>query len=140
MTDVDPQELADRYIAQWNVPDAAGRRAAVEALWAEDGRHVLHPPAEIRRVAADLGFGNQTLQARGYDAIETRVTRGHEQFVEKQGLTFRRRADAVRLDGVVKVEWEAVSAETGDVRGGGVDLLVLDDDGRIRTDYMFPGA
>ncbi|MEU6356189.1 hypothetical protein ABZ896_43935 [Streptomyces sp. NPDC047072] len=140
MTEIDPQELADRYAAHWNLPDAAERRAAIEELWAEDGRHVLQPPVEIREKAAELGFAHPTLEARGYDAIELRVARSHERFVEKQGMTFRARPDAVRLDDVVKLGWEAVSGETGEVVGGGLDIVVLDDDGRIRSDYMFPGA
>jgi hypothetical protein len=31
-----------------------------------------------------------------------------------------------------------VSVETGAVTGGGLEVLVLDDDGRIKVDYMFP--
>jgi len=140
MIEIDPQHLADRYIAQWTVPDAAERRAAIERLWAEDGTHILQPPAEIRETAAKLGFDHTTLEARGYDAIETRVARSYEQFIEKQGFTFRPRAEAVRLHSVVKFNWETVSVETGDVVGGGLEILVLDDEGRIKTDYMFPGA
>ncbi|WP_327317498.1 hypothetical protein [Streptomyces sp. NBC_01235] len=140
MIEIDPQQVADRYMAQWTVPDAAERRAAIELLWAEDGTHVLQPPAEIREIAAELGFGHTALEAQGYDAIETRVARSYERFVEKQGFTFRSRRDAVRLHGVVKFGWEAVSAETGDVVGGGLEILVLDDTGRIKADYMFPGA
>ncbi|WP_327719937.1 hypothetical protein OG381_34695 [Streptomyces sp. NBC_00490] len=140
MTEIDPQDLARAYIAQWNVPDAAERRAAIERLWAEDGTHILQPPVEIREIAAGLGFDRTTLEAQGYDAIETRVTRSYEEFVEQKGYTFRSRADAVRLHGLVKFGWEAVSAETGDVLGGGLEVLVLDDDGRIKADYMFPGA
>lgn len=139
MAEIDPQRLADRYIAQWNVRDAAERRAAVEGLWAEDGTHVLHPPAEMRRTAAELGFDHPTLQARGHDAIEIRVARSYERFVEEQGLVFRARPGATRLDGVVRIGWEVVSG-TGDVVGGGSDMLVLDDDGRIKADYMFPGS
>ncbi|MFF6994310.1 hypothetical protein ACFY93_05040 [Streptomyces sp. NPDC008313] len=140
MSEIDPQHLADRYIAQWTLSEAAERRAAIERLWAEDGIHILHPPAEIREIAAGLGFDHTTLEAQGYDAIETRVARSHESFVEKLGFTFRARADAVRLENVVKFRWETVSTEAGDVLGGGLDILVLDDDGRIKTDYMFPGA
>lgn len=139
MTEIDPQCLADRYIAQWTVADAAERRAAVERLWAEDGTHVLRPPVEIREAAAQLGFGHTALEARGHDAIEARVARSYERFVEGQGLTFRTRADAVRLHGVVRFGWDTVSTATGDVVGGGSEVLLLDDDGRIRTDYMFPG-
>jgi hypothetical protein len=138
MIEIDPQDLADRYIAQWTEPDAAERRAAIERLWAENGIHILQPPVEIRQIAAGLGFDHATLEAQGYDAIEIRVARSYEQFVQKGGFTFRPRGDAVRLNGVVKFSWETVSVESGDVAGGGLEILVLDDDGRIETDYMFP--
>jgi hypothetical protein len=140
MIDINPQDLADRYIAQWTEPDSALRRAAIEALWAPDGTHILQPPAEIREIAATLGFDHSTLEAQGHDAIETRVARSYEQWVAKAGFTFRSRADAVRLDGVVKFGWETVSVETGEPAGGGLEVLVLDDDGRIKADYMFPGV
>ena len=68
------------------------------------------------------------------------MARSHERFVEKEGFTFRARGDAVRLRGTVKLGWEAVSTATGDVMGGRLDILVLDDDGLIRTDYMVPDA
>jgi hypothetical protein len=138
--EIDPQDLADRYVAQWTLPGAAERRAAVKELWAEDGTHVLQPPVEIRRIAAELGFAHTTLEAQGYDAVEARLAASHRDFVEKQGITFRACADAVRLHEVVKFRWEAVSTGNGDVVGGGLEVLVLDDEGRIKTDYMFPGA
>jgi hypothetical protein len=140
MIEISPQDLADRYMAQWTEPDAAERRAAIERLWAKDGTHILQPPVEIREIAAKLGFDHTTLEAQGYDAIEIRVARSFERFVEKGGFTFRSRADAVRLHGVVKFGWETVSVDTGDVAGGGLEILVLDDEGRIKADYMFPGA
>lgn len=140
MIEIDPQQLADRYMAQWNVRDAAERRTIIERLWAEDGTHILQPPAEMRKTAAELGFDYPTLEAQGFDAIETRVARSYERFVEKQGFTFRPRPGAVRLHGVVRIGWETVSTATGEAVGGGSDILVLDDNGRIRTDYMFPGS
>ncbi|GAA3771681.1 hypothetical protein GCM10022403_003700 [Streptomyces coacervatus] len=140
MIEIDPQDLADRYMAQWTEPDAAERRAAVERLWAADGTHVLQPPVEIRESAAGLGFRHPTLEAQGHDAIEIRVASSYERFVAKQGITFRARPDAMRLQGLVRFGWEAVSAESGEVVGGGSEILVLDDEGRIRTDYMFPGT
>ena len=140
MIEIDPQDLADRYAAQWTEPDAAARRTTIERLWAEDGTHVLQPPVEIREIAAGLGFRHPALEARGHDAIEIRVARSYEEFVAKQGITFRARPDAVRLDDLIRFGWEAVSAETGEVVGGGSEILVLDGEGRIRTDYMFPGT
>jgi hypothetical protein len=68
------------------------------------------------------------------------VARSYERFVSEVGFTFRPCADAVRLHDVVKFGWETVSAETGDVVGGGLEILVLDAEGRIKADYMFPGA
>ena len=41
-------ELADKYVALWNEPDADRRRRMIAKLWAEDGRHILQPPQEIR--------------------------------------------------------------------------------------------
>jgi len=138
MIKVEPQDLADRYVAQWTTPDAALRRAAIERLWAEDGTHMVRPPAEMREVAAGLGFEHPVFEARGHDAIEIRVARSYERFVEKAGLTFRSRTGAMRLHDVVRIHWETVSVGTGDVVGWGLEIVVLDDDGRIKADYMFP--
>ncbi|WP_406457154.1 hypothetical protein OH768_25050 [Streptomyces sp. NBC_01622] len=136
----DPQDLSVRYIAQWTEPDPARRREAIESLWAEDGTHVLQPPAEIRELAADLGFDHPTLRAQGHNAIETRVTRSYQRFVENGEFTFRARTDAVLLDDLIRFHWDTISVADGEVVGGGLELLALDTDGRIRTDYMFPGA
>lgn len=140
MIEVNPQDLAERYVAQWTEPDATQRRVAIEQLWAKDGTHILQAPVEIRVIAAGLGFDHTTLEAQGYDAVEIRVARSYERFVEKEGFTFRSRADAVRIHDMVKFSWETVSVETGEAVGGGLEILMLDDDGRIKTDYMFPGA
>jgi hypothetical protein len=35
-TEVDPADVADRYLAAWNERDADKRRALIAALWAED--------------------------------------------------------------------------------------------------------
>ncbi|WP_235029363.1 hypothetical protein [Streptomyces sp. 3213.3] len=66
------------------------------------------------------------LRARGHDAIETRVTRSYQRFVEKGEFTFRARTDAVRLDGLVRFHWDTVTVGDGEVVGGGLELLALD--------------
>jgi hypothetical protein len=53
------------------------------------------------------------------------------------GLLFRARADAERLHDVVKFHWEAVDTATGEVGGAGLEFLVVDEDGRIRSDFQF---
>ncbi|MFJ9455826.1 hypothetical protein ACIRST_12175 [Kitasatospora sp. NPDC101447] len=133
------QQLADRYAALWTESDAAARRGAIERLWAEDGTHLLHPPAEAREAAARVGFAEPVLEARGYEELEFRVARAHEEFVAPGEFTFRARPDAVRLRDVVRFTWEMVPVGGGEPVGGGTGFVVLDADGRILADYQFPG-
>lgn len=137
MTNIDPRELVRRYVAVWNEPDAELRRKAIHELWAEDGAHLLQPPQEIRQAAAGLGFPSTTLQARGHDALEVRVTRAHAEFVAPGEFTFKPRDNADRLGNIVKFNWEMVPTGGGEVAGIGLEILILDEDGRIKTDYQF---
>jgi hypothetical protein len=129
--------LANKYLALWNEPDADRRRRMIAELWTEDGRHILQPPQEIREIAARPGIGLASiLEARGYEAIEARVTSAYEHWVGSEELSFRGRDDADRLGDVVKFHWEAV-AKDGEVVAVGLDFLVLGADGRIERDYTF---
>ncbi|PPK68299.1 hypothetical protein V5P93_004596 [Actinokineospora auranticolor] len=131
----DPIELADRYVAVWNEPDADARRAAVGDLWARDGRHILQPPGEVVKAADDLGL-TTVFEARGHAELTRRVRLAHEEFVAPGEYTFRRRDDVARLRDAVKFSWEMVSAD-GEVAGVGTEFLLLDADGRIVADYQF---
>ena len=134
MTDT---ELANRFVGLWNDPDPEHRRATIRELWTEDGRQVLQPPQEMREAAAGIGFPPPRLEVRGYDEIERRVTRAYEDFVAAGGFEFRGRGNVERLDDVIKFNWEMVPAGGGDVQAVGLDVLMLDGDGRIETDYQF---
>jgi hypothetical protein len=58
------EQLADRYMALWNEPDADRRRQMIAELWTEDGSPILQPPQEMRENAASPGIGlAATLQA-----------------------------------------------------------------------------
>jgi hypothetical protein len=130
-------QLAEKYLALWNEPDADRRRRMIAELWTQDGRHVLQPPEEIRAIAARPGIAlTATLEARGYEEIEARAASVYEHWVGSEGLSFRGRDDAQRLGDVVTFHWEAV-AEDGQVSGVGLDFLVLAADGRIERDYTF---
>ena len=50
---------------------------------------------------------------------------------------FRSRNNADRLGNVVKFNWEMIPAGGGEVAGAGLEILVLDTDGRITADYQF---
>jgi hypothetical protein len=130
-------ELADKYMALWNEPDADRRRRLIAELWTEGGTHILQPPQEIREIAAQPGIGlTAILQARGHEQIEARATSAYEHWVGSEGLSFRGRDDADRLGDIVKFHWEAVTRD-GEVFGVGLNFLVLAPDGRIERDYTF---
>jgi hypothetical protein len=130
-------ELAEKYIALWNEPDAGQRRRMIAELWTDDGRHILQPPQEIRAIAAQPGIGlTAVLEARGYEQIEARAASAYEHWVGSEGLRFRGRDDAERVADVVKLHWEAV-AKDGSVFAVGLNFLVLAANGRIERDYTF---
>ena len=131
------EELADRYLALWNEPDADRRRRTIAELWMEDGRHFLQPPQEIRAIAAQPGIGlTAILEARGHEEIEARVASAYEHWVGSEGLSFRGRDDADQLGDVVKFHWEALDKD-GETFAVGLHFLVLAADGRIERDYTF---
>jgi hypothetical protein len=131
------EQLADRYLALWNEPDADRRRRTIAELWTEDGSQILQPPQEIREIAASPGIGlAATLEARGHAELEARAATSYEHWVASGGLGFRLRDDVDRLNDVVKFHWGAVSPD-GEVAAVGLVFLVLGADGRIRCDYVF---
>jgi hypothetical protein len=130
-------ELAEKYLALWNEPDADQRRQLIAELWTEDARHILQPPQEIRAIAAGPGIALAAiLEARGHDEIAARAASVYEHWVASEGLSFRGRDDVERLGDVVKFHWEAV-AKDGDVFAVGLNFLVLAANGRIERDYTF---
>ena len=131
------EQLASRYLALWNEPDADRRRRMVAELWTEDGSQILQPPQEMREMAARPGLGlAATLEARGHAELEARATSSFEHWVGSEGLGFRGRDDAERLGDVVKFHWEAVTND-GETAAVGLNVLVLAADGRIERDYTF---
>jgi SnoaL-like protein len=116
----DAQELADRYVAVWNETDPTARRKAIGELWAPDGVHYV-----------------ATREARGYQALEARVVGSHEKNVRDGGYRFRAAKNAQALRNVVTFNWEMVPARGGAVAAVGLEFLVLDERGRIVTDYQF---
>lgn len=113
-------ELVERYVALWNDPDPASRRAAVCGLWVEDG----------------VNF-TSSLEARGYSALEARITRAHERYVATGEHRFRPGAEVQSHHGAAKLRWEMVRTDTGEVAAAGSEFFVLAADGRIAADYQF---
>jgi hypothetical protein len=112
-------DLIDRYVAVWNESNADERRKRIRALWAPDG-------ATCYRL----------LDARGYDAIEARVTSSWDKWLREGKYVFRRKRVACHHD-VVKFDWEMVTVPDGKVAADGLNFLILNADGRIQSDYQF---
>jgi hypothetical protein len=130
-------EIVEDYVALWSEPDESRRRALLQERWAPDAVQLLEPPEDVRATAARIGFLTPALVAHSHTQFEDRVAISHAEFIAPAEFAFRARPGAVRLDDVVKVGWEMVSVATGEVAGGGLDLLVLDSEDRIRRDYQF---
>jgi hypothetical protein len=118
MTDIN--RFVDRYINIWNEPDDAQRRQTIRELWQEDAHHLA-----------------RTLEAIGHDGIETRVKNAYGKWVREKGNVFRLRDGVDSHHGTIKLRWEMLPANGGEVVSIGFDFLVLGADGRIRTGYQF---
>ena len=115
------QQLADRYVAVWNETEAEPRRRAIAALWTPEGRHYV---------------GER--EAVGYAALEQRIVGSHEKNVRDGGHRFRAAQDARALRDVVTFHWEMLPANGDMVVASGLEVLVVNDAGRILVDYQFP--
>jgi hypothetical protein len=140
---LDHQALADftrRWFELWTEADPRARSSQVADLWATNGAQVLvDPPQAMRDAATELAYPVPRLEVRGHDEIDRRVTRAYAMFIEPGEYTFKAAAagDAVLLaPALVGLAWEMVSVADGTVAGGGYDVLVLDDDGRILLDHQ----
>lgn len=141
MSDPDVRAVADDYVALWNEPDPAARRKRVRELWADDALHVLvNPPQGVRDAAAHLAVPAPSLEVRGSGALDARVARAYEVFVAPGEHHFVLDGDPVVLaPRIIGVRWSMVTTADGETVGGGLDVLALDDDGRIRTDHQYVG-
>jgi len=118
-----PTDIAtfvDRYVNVWNEPDTDRRRQTIRELWQEDAKHLA-----------------RTLEAVGYDGIETRVANAYQKWVKEKGNVFRLRDGVDGHHNTIKLRLEMLPAASGEVISIGFDFLVLGDDGRIRTGYQF---
>jgi hypothetical protein len=131
--------LVDRYMAMWNEPDPEMRGELIRDLWALNGTQILaDPPETVRESAIDLQFGPPSFEVHGHAALEARVTRAYEMFIAPGEYRFQ--SNGARHDllkGLVTFAWEMVSTTDGTHAGGGVEVIDLDDNGKIRRDYQF---
>lgn len=123
MTTADLTDLARDYLQTWADPDPARRRTAIDELWAPDGRLVISP----------IG-----LVVEGVDAIDAHTSRVHDENIAGRGMAFVYDQHAEAGDAAL-LRW-SMRAPDGTVVGRGVDVVFRDEDGRVRTVYMFMGV
>ena len=117
---LDAQALADLYVAAWNEPDAAKRSSAIAALWAPDA----------------LGHS----RAGGYAALTKLSVAAPGTSARRESVRFRAAPTASLRGDVVTFRWEMLLADSETVLAGGLEFLIVDDDGRILVDHPFAVA
>jgi hypothetical protein len=113
-------ETVRRYVAIWNEPDPKARRGEIEALWAPEGATCY-----------------RQLDSHGYDEIEQRVAGAYERWVRDKNYIFRASRPPDIHHRAIRHHWEMVPRGGDKAISIGVNLLVVDDNGRIRFDYQF---
>ncbi|MEO7548602.1 MAG: hypothetical protein ABIT82_09280 [Ramlibacter sp.] len=118
-------QLIGQYIAMWHEPDATRRRAIVEQLWAPDAENFT-----------------RTFTVRGLEQIVQRVDKAHAEWVARRDFVFRPQTgtDAGNTDShnhLIKFHWEMLPRAGGALEARGLDILVLDEAGKIRSLYQF---
>lgn len=116
----DVEELVQSFIGVWNETDPQRRREIVRSLWRTDGRHLMG-----------------VHDVEGHEALEQRVASSNQRSVVDKNYVFRPATDIQALPGVVKFRWDMARRDTGEVAAAGVGFLTLDQERRIRCDYLF---
>jgi hypothetical protein len=116
----DAQELANRYVEVWNEADPERRRQQIAGLWVADGRHYV----DVR-------------EAHGYSELEQRILGSHKKNVGDRGNRFSAVADARKLRDLVVFHWEMTNPVENQVVARGLEVLRVDDAGRILIDCQF---
>ncbi|RKS79233.1 hypothetical protein BZB76_0683 [Actinomadura pelletieri DSM 43383] len=139
---VEAKQLVERYVAQWNEPDPTVRSKIIRELWAPDGVHVLvDPPQAMREAATALAFPVPPLEVRGHEALDVRVAHAYTMFLASGEHFFEAASEpSVLLPHVIAFRWAMLTTGAREVVGGGLDVLALDDEGRIRSDHQYINA
>lgn len=119
---VNVSEVVDSYVAVWNEADSKERRRRIRSVWVPDGTTCF-----------------SLLDARGYEAIEGRVTGSWDKWISEGKHIFKPKYATCHHD-VVKFDWVLVTVPDGAVQASGLSFLLLNDEGRIKHDYQFNPA
>jgi hypothetical protein len=86
--------------------------------------------------AADGAFVSAMSARRGRGEIEAEAAEKHGGYVAR-GYVFASANSSQSHHNLVRLKWHMRAKDTGEVAVAGADLLILDEDGRIRSDYQY---
>lgn len=112
------ESTIDTYLDAYGTPDVARRAELIAQVWATDG-HLIDPP----------------LDGQGHEGIDAMSAAVQGQFA---GHTFRRTTAVDSHHGVARYGWALVAAD-GSVTLGGMDVAVVDADGKLSKVVGFFG-
>lgn len=111
--------IGNRWISVWNDKDLKAHQALTQSIWTSTANH--YAP----------GF-----EGHGLAQIADRVEAVHQRFVVKGGCEIR----GVNFSGygnVLRILWEIAPASGGAPLATGCEVLLLDDEGKVASDYQF---
>lgn len=113
-------DFITRYVAMWHEPDAAERRNKVARLFAENAEN----------------YTSKSM-SNGIDEICARVKRAYDDWVAAKSFVFLPTDNIDEHNNIIKFFWKMVPKAGGPVESVGLDVFVLNDDGKIRSLYQF---
>lgn len=118
------EDAIQRYFAAWNASGAEEVEKAVAAAFTEDGTYT-----------------DPLVEVKGHEGIAAAISGAHAQF---PGYAFKQTGTPDAHHDIARFTWELVSKADGSAPAAGFDVIVLAEDGRIRTVNGFldrlPGA
>jgi hypothetical protein len=112
-------EIADRYMAMWNISDDGERRQTVDEMFTDDAIYTFFNYSPFI----------------GKAAIFKHVTVAHRLY-SRAGCSFKSCHNAIGHHDLMRFDWVMHSA-AGETTMLGNDVFKLDPEGRIQTDYQF---
>jgi hypothetical protein len=110
--------IVNRYVAVWNEPDPAARRAAIATIWAPGG----------------VEFLEAGTQYRGHEELSERVTRAYETFVATGKYDVTSAGDVARHDDIITFTAQ-LTTPAGETEWAARIFLLLGVGDLIREDY-----
>lgn len=118
------EALAATYIEAWSATDAATRERLVAAAYAEDAEFFSSEDGDLRLT------GRRAI-ADNIGQVNERDIQGHGLHIVLTGTSLNHR--------MARVAWQMLTPD-GQLALTGMDVLVLNDDGRIAQDHIFIAA